>query len=656
MCSISGIIQIQSDKQGLEQLKSAVERMNAALRHRGPDDQGIVSPEIENSGINLCLGNTRLSIIDTSSAGHQPMLDPETGNWITYNGETYNFRKLRSEIGDEFGPWRSNSDTEVVLKAYRKWGIEAFLRLRGMFAVAIWDSKLRQLILARDSFGIKPLYCYVPAGKTSLTATGSFQDVPSNTLLFASEVRALLASGRVPGTLSSRSVASFLEYGSVQAPLTMIENVWSVMPGTCVTISHGPTGRLRLLVSDFRSTTLQSGKSKPSSRLEAKVELRHLLEDSVRDHLISDVPLGVFLSGGMDSSALVALIGKVTKNQPRTFSVVFDEDKFNEAHYSQTIARRFNTNHHEVKLTEQRLLSMLPNALQALDQPSMDGVNTFVVSGAVKDAGVTVALSGLGGDELFGGYPSFRRAVRLGSTNRFAKTALRSLGHASKVLAMGSTQRDKLRQLALQNDPHDVYRISRQLFSPDSVKQLSAKSFSANGFNSHHALDQPGIDIVNVISQLELDGYMANTLLRDTDSMSMAHSLEVRVPLIDNEVAGYVLSLPGAWKFGPTLKNVSKPLFAETMADLLPNDFLSRRKMGFTLPFEKWLGSQLRDQVTSVFNDQQSLAAAGINQKPVNEMWNRFLRQPKTVGWSRPWAVFVLARWCEINNVGAAEN
>ena len=161
---------------------------------------------------------------------------------------------------------------------------------------------------------------------------------------------------------------------------------------------------------------------------------------------------------------------------------------------------------------------------------------------------------------------------------------------------------------------------------------------------------------MNVISQLELDGYMANTLLRDTDSMSMAHSLEVRVPLIDNEVAGYVLSLPGAWKFGPTLKNVSKPLFAETMADLLPNDFLSRRKMGFTLPFEKWLGSQLRDQVTSVFNDQQSLAAAGINQKPVNEMWNRFLRQPKTVGWSRPWAVFVLARWCEINNVGAAEN
>jgi asparagine synthase (glutamine-hydrolysing) len=652
MCSISGIIQIHSDKQVREQLKSAVERMNAALRHRGPDDQGVVSPEIENPNINLCLGNTRLSIIDTSAAAHQPMHDPETGNWVTYNGETYNFRQLRREIGDEFGPWRSNSDTEVVLRAYRKWGNEAFLRLRGMFAVAIWDSKQRELILARDSFGIKPLYCYFPAGKVSLTATGSFQDVPSDTLLFASEVRALLQSGLVPRTLSSRAVASFLEFGSVQVPLTMIENVWSVMPGTCLNVSESPAGRLSLVVSDFRSTTLKSRKSQPSSRLEAKVELRRLLEDSVRDHLISDVPLGVFLSGGMDSSALVALISKVTDDRPRTFSVVFDEDKFNEAHYSQTIANRFNTNHHEVKLTEHRLLSMLPKALQALDQPSMDGVNTFVVSGAVKDAGVTVALSGLGGDELFGGYPSFRRAVRLGSTNRFAKSALRSLGHAGKVLARGSTQRDKLRQLALQNDPHDVYRISRQLFSPDSVKEISSQSVSTNGLNSHHSSE----DIVNLISRLELDGYMTNTLLRDTDTMSMAHSLEVRVPLIDSEVAGYVLSLPGDWKFGPTLPNVPKPLFAETMADLLTGDFLSRRKMGFTLPFERWLGSHLRDQVTSVFNDQHSLATAGINQKPVNEMWNRFLRQPKAVGWSRPWAVFVLARWCEINSVAAAEN
>ena len=649
MCSISGVVQIQRDKQGSEELKCVVERMNASLRHRGPDDQGVISPEIENSNINLCLGNTRLSIIDTSSAGHQPMYDAETGNWITYNGETYNFRHLRKEIGDEFGPWRSESDTEVVLKAYRKWGDAAFVKMRGMFAVAIWDSERRQLILARDSFGIKPLYCYFPDANFPVTATASVQELQSNFVLFASEVRALLASGRVPRTLSSRAVASFLEYGSVQAPLTMIEHVWSVMPGTCVTISESPTGRLKIAIKDFRSTALESGRSKPTSRSDAKIELRQLLENSVREHLISDVPLGVFLSGGMDSSALVALVSRVAAERPRTFSVVFDEDNFNEAHYSQTIAGRFNTEHHEVKLTEQRLLSMLPDALRALDQPSMDGVNTFVVSGAVKDAGITVALSGLGGDELFGGYPSFRRAVRLGSANRVTKSALRSLGHASKVLGKGSTQRDKLQQLALQNDPQNVYRISRQLFSPASVDELSKQACSANG----HSSDQLGTDIVNLISRLELDGYMANTLLRDTDAMSMAHSLEVRVPLIDNEVAGYVLSLPGDWKFGPSLPNVSKPLLAETMSDLLPVEFLSRRKMGFTLPFEKWLGSQLRDRVTSVFNDQQSLSAAGLNQKPVSEMWKRFLKQPRAVGWSRPWAVFVLARWCEINNVAA---
>ena len=649
MCSISGIIQIQRDKQGGEELKCAVERMNAAMRHRGPDDQGVVSPDIENSNINLCLGNTRLSIIDTSSAGHQPMHDPETGNWITYNGETYNFHELRQEIGDEFGPWHSNSDTEVVLKAYRKWGHEAFVRLRGMFAVVIWDAKQRQLILARDSFGIKPLYCYFSEGNISLTATDAPQDLNSSVVLFASEVRALLASGLVPRSLSSPGVASFLEYGSVQAPLTIIENIWSVMPGTCVTISESPAGRIRFAVNDFRSSALESQRSKPASRSDARRELRKLLEDSVREHLISDVPLGVFLSGGMDSSALVALVSKATHDRPRTFSVVFDEENFTEAHYSQTIARWFNTDHHEVKLTEQHLLNMLPNALRALDQPSMDGVNTFVVSGAVKDAGVTVALSGLGGDELFAGYPSFRRAVRLGSANRVAKSALWSLAQASKVLGKSSTQRDKLQQLALHHDPHSVYRISRQLFSPDLVEELSGYSFSTNGHSSDHA----GTDIVNLISRLELDGYMANTLLRDTDSMSMAHSLEVRVPFIDNEVAGYVLSLPGEWKFGQALQAGSKPLLAETMVDLLPVDFLSRRKMGFTLPFEKWLGSRLREQVSSMFDDQQSLATAGLDQKPVKAMWKRFLQQPSAVGWSRPWAVFALARWCEINKVAA---
>ena len=643
MCSISGIVQIQSGKRESKLLTRIVERMNTALRHRGPDDHGVICPEVNGSDINLCLGNTRLSIIDTTSAGHQPMHDPDTGNWITYNGETYNFRQLRKEIGDEFGPWRSNSDTEVVLKAYRKWGSEAFERLRGMFAVAIWDAKQQQLILARDPLGIKPLYCYLPRNNV--------QDFASSTFLFASEIRALLASEFVPRTLSARAVASFLEYGSVQAPLTMIENVWSVMPGSCLTIGKGADMRLKLVVKDFRAAVLQSHRPAQPSRSEAKAELRCLLEDSVREHLVSDVPLGVFLSGGMDSSALVALVSKVTNERPRTFSVVFDEDNFNEAHHSQTIARRFQTDHHEVTLTEQRLLSMLPDALRALDQPSMDGMNTFVVSGAVRDAGVTVALSGLGGDELFGGYPSFRRALRLGSANRVARGALRSLAQASKLLGNGSTQRDKLRQLALHNDPKNVYRISRQLFSPVLIEELAARSFSANG----HSSEQQGTDIVNFISQLELDGYMANTLLRDTDSMSMAHSLEVRVPLIDNEVVSYVLSLPGEWKLGPNLQNVSKPLLAETMADLLPPDFLSRRKMGFTLPFEKWLGSQLRSMVTSVFEDQQRLSSAGLNQKPVKEIWNRFLKRPKAIGWSRPWAIFVLAKWCEINDV-AVEN
>jgi asparagine synthase (glutamine-hydrolysing) len=584
--------------------------MNEAQRHRGPDDQGVVQCG------NVVLGNTRLAIIDTSAAGHQPMHDPETGNWITYNGETYNFKELRRELG---GEWASNTDTEVVLRAYRRWGADAFRRLRGMFALAIWDNQRKRLILARDPLGIKPLYYYAAKDQ----------------LIFASELRALLASGLVPRRLSAAGLDSYLANGSVAAPLTIIDGVRQLLPGHY------------LESVEFKEIEFAVPRSDevPDCRDEAVARLRAGLEESVRAHLVSDVPLGVFLSGGMDSSALVALMSRISEQRPKTFSVVFDEATFTEAPFSRAVAARFQTDHTEITLNEDRLLSILPEALAAIDQPTMDGINTFVVSQAVKNAGITVALSGLGGDELFAGYPSFRRALKLHSLSRTARRVLRA---ALSVVRNGSVQRHKFRQLMnSEGTPADVYRISRQLFSNELGRPRSAAPTITPGWGRHP------VDVVNEISRLELSGYMSNTLLRDTDAMSMAHSLEVRVPFVDTRLVDYVLSLPGAWKLNHGTKG-PKPLLADALADLLPRDFLARPKMGFTLPFERWLQQNLRTEVSSVLEDASMLSVPALNSAAVQKLWRNFLQKPRAVGWSRPWSLYVLAKWCEINRVAFA--
>ena len=335
--------------------------------------------------------------------------------------------------------------------------------------------------------------------------------------------------------------------------------------------------------------------------------------------------------------------------RPNTFSVVFSEQQFSEASHSRLVAEKFKTDHCEVELSETALLASLPQAIAALDQPSMDGINTYVVSKAVKEAGVTVALSGLGGDELFGGYPSFRRALTVQSTNRLAKRLLKVVAPIGQRAQNGSAQREKFWQLAAgDGSAASVYDISRQVFSDEMVNSLSASVHKGVGVTTH---SNGHTDTFNAISKLELEGYMANTLLRDTDAMSMAHSLEVRVPFVDSVVADFVLGLPGAWKVNGNAAAVTKPLLAEVLTDLLPGEFLTRKKMGFTLPFEKWMCGHLREEVSGVFEDENGLARAGIKQRVAKDVWQRFLHHAKAVGWSRPWSLYVLQKWCEINQV-----
>jgi asparagine synthase (glutamine-hydrolysing) len=275
----------------------------------------------------------------------------------------------------------------------------------------------------------------------------------------------------------------------------------------------------------------------------------------------------------------------------------------------------------------------------------MDGVNTYVVSKAVKAAEVTVALSGLGGDEIFAGYPSFRRAMQINAASPITKLALKVA--AGKFRVNGSVKRSKFWQLAAsEGTPEDVYRISRQLFDPNAVGALVGDMYVPSAVRVHLSSDP-----INDMSVLELEGYMANTLLRDTDSMSMAHSLEVRVPFVDVDVVGFALSVPGQMKLNGGPPHTPKPLLAAALGDLLPGAFLARRKMGFTLPFERWMQSGLRNEVSSVLCDSTWLNRICLNRELVVEIWNRFVKSPSSVGWSRPWSLYVLAKWCEVNGV-----
>jgi asparagine synthase (glutamine-hydrolysing) len=426
----------------------------------------------------------------------------------------------------------------------------------------------------------------------------------------------------------------------------MIEGVALLQAGHYLTITP-QAGSLEVQELSYTKDWLAGSKALDGLDRAAAVEaLRDALKESVRLHLVSDVPLAPFLSGGIDSSAIVALMSQVTNERPKTFSVVFDEQKFSEAPYARSVAEKFKTEHHEIRLSEQRLYEMLPAALAAIDQPTMDGINTFVVSKAVREAGVTVALSGLGGDELFAGYPTFRRALRMRSLSHVPGPLRKGVAALGARVLNRSMQQRKLWQL-FEGDasPEASCEVSRQLLFFKEIESLLA---DGGHYLSSAEETENGSDTINSVSRYELRGYMANTLLRDTDCMSMAHSLEVRVPFVDAEIVRFVLSLPGDWKLNG---GRPKPLLQDALGDLLPTEITNRPKMGFTLPFENWMQSRLRDEINETFEDEHRFESIGFRPGAAREIWQRFLRSPQSVGWSRPWALYVLAHWCAQHQV-----
>jgi asparagine synthase (glutamine-hydrolysing) len=627
-----------------------VRAMTAAMRHRGPDEEGFLSGHARAPG--LALGMRRLSIIDLTS-GHQPVWNETKDVAVIFNGELYNYRDLRERLALCGHRFTTQSDTEILVHAWEEWGEDSLAELRGMFAFALLDLRERYatapiLFLARDPLGIKPLY---------------YTQTPEG-FAFASEVRALLASGVAPKRLSQDAVTSYLLFGSVSEPVTLLEGVFSLPPGHRMLL-HVPERRRVPRARPWWDPGVSPAARdtrKPRDLASAARQLRPLLEDAVRAHLIADVPVGLFLSSGLDSGAIAALAAQA-RSGIQSFTLTFPGTTFDEAELARLAANRFKTKHTEVPLSGESVLARIDEALAALDQPTMDGINTYFVSWAARQVGLKVALSGLGGDELFAGYQTFADTPRLSRLIKcawFVPSVVRRMTAALvAALAARPGSPDAGRKAAAAWSypdalPH-AYFFARMLFPPGQIERIIEPRFrpstvSADGVTleptwlgwlGRTADEARKLEPVAGISWLEMRTYMTSTLLRDTDAVSMARSLEVRVPLLDTLLVEFVGSLPDAARRRP---GAHKALLVEALGDLLPQEILAQRKRTFTLPWEEWLRGPLRARMEASFADPAPALAAYLRPGGMSWVWKEFLAGKTT--WSRPWSLYVLNEWC----------
>lgn len=624
MCGIAGAF-------AHHPLHDSVMRMTDALRHRGPDDVGVVALLTHDGRAAGTFGHRRLSILDLSTAGHQPMVSRDGRYCLTYNGEIYNYREIRAELEGLGVKFQSSGDTEVLLAAWAYHGIDALRKLRGMFALAVWDSVEKRAFFARDEFGIKPLYYAECRGA----------------VLFASEVRALLASELIPREISEEALDSYLATGSVREPLTIIGGMRSVPPGCVLEIDCGGEGPPSITTHRFGRVFGEEADAATSDE-DPAARLRDAMRDSVAHHLVSDVPIGVFLSGGLDSSSIVALASEASDSTIDTFTVTFRESEYSEADLAREVAQRYATRHHEILLSPRDLLNALPDAFAAMDQPSLDGLNTYVVSRAVRAHGIKVVLSGLGGDELFAGYPSFRRASALAALWRLPAN-LRRLGTAG-ASRFADARMQKIGDVFREQSPaFGAYFASRTLFGPQQARSLTRRAVQLGRSSDSDEIGQgaKGLSLLQQVSLLEITGYMRNTLLRDSDVFSMAHGLELRVPFVDRRVAHAAFIAPDSRKLR---SRVSKPLLVDAMRDLLPPSLLRHPKQGFTIPFQSWMNNELAGEVDAVLMSRET-NTVGLEMVGVRAVWTDFRRGRRGMNWSRPWALYTLLRWARQNDV-----
>jgi len=620
VCGIAGIATIHP----VTELRPAVERMAAAMRHRGPDSQGV-----EDLGSCL-LANTRLSIVDLNERGRMPMSSPDGQTWITYNGECYNASELRVGLSERGHCFRTTTDTEVVLHLYVEYGERFVEKLRGMFAFAIWDARERKLLLGRDRLGIKPLYLHQSGGQ----------------LLFASELKTLLASGLIPRQLDPAGLRAFLQLGHIPPPWSAVRGVTPVPPGHMGVWKNG-----EWQMDEYWSLTPHSS-NMPTDNLAR--DLSGVLVDATTNHLVSDVPVLIFLSGGSDSACLAALAKAAGAQNLSAMTVGFGEPEFDESTLTRRTAEALNVPLDVVTLDARRVEADLDHAIWSLDQPTVDGLNSYWISKLGAEAGFKVALSGQGGDELFGGYDSLAWFERFNAVAHLARLLpANSVGGMLDRKAFPFRWR-KLSYLIGADDPFVAAQLAvKVLFLDRDVAELIAHTSPSNG---HHAEARDHLkywskrvekeNLLERLAFMDIHTHLEPRLLRDLDAMSMAHSIEVRPVFLDHRVVEFLLAVPS------NVRMQRKRLLLDAAKAFLPPtlyaDLQSRRKRTFTFPFQRWLSRDLHGVLSETFSAERVRQAGILEPEAVNRHWSRYEQSEGAVGWSRIWDLFVLQRWCEL--------
>ena len=607
--------------------------MSERLRHRGPDDAGTWTWRVgEPFGAVLC--HRRLSIIDLRHIAAEPMVSPSTGTTLVFNGEIYNFQELRAELEAGGARFRTKGDTEVILNGYDRWGVDIFTRLRGMFALVLVDPRNGRAVLARDGYGIKPLYFARFAGADGRPA-----------LAFASEGRALVDAGFAQRRTDSLRIGQYLWNGFMPGPQTIWTEVEEVPRGCYAVLDEQqPAPRFERFWNIGSSL-------RPKPPIDA-AEADRLIGETVKLHLIADVPEVVFLSGGVDSTAVAAAAARQV-GELHTVSVAFDDAVADERRFAATAAAAIGSRHHVVELSAGGILDELEQAVEALDQPSFDGVNSWFVSREAARLGFKVALSGAGGDELVGGYTSFRRALAAERAMSVPGTraAARMAGPAMEILRPFS----KVGQLGRAVGAFErMYQTQYALFSTTTLRRLlaDAGALTAWGVGDKREADLAaqigGLSTLRAVTALESEMFLGDRLLRDMDAVSMAHSIELRVPLVDTFLSDALAGLSDAQRYLPVGE---KRLLRRQSEEVLPDGFFSRPKRGFEFPMDVWMRGPLRSLIEGKLLDAQACQALGLRPSEVAKIWHRFVDRPGSIYWTRPWALFSLLHWSKTNGV-----
>jgi len=615
MCGIAGVA--LSDPAGAPpgSLKRLAAGMAEQLVHRGPDDCGLW----ESPDARVALAHRRLSIIDLSPLGRNPMVWGGDRLWVTFNGEIYNYLELRRELEAAGHRFRSQTDTEVILAAYDAWGLECVHRFVGMFAFALWDSPRRRLWLVRDRLGKKPLYYAHLKGA----------------LRFASELKGIVADRDVPREVDAEALRAYLLYGNVPAPLTIYRHVRKLPPG-----HHLVFEEQQATVTRYWDPVPFALNRHNRSDEEATAELDEVLKAAVRGRMIADVPLGAFLSGGIDSSLIVALMQEQSSAPVRTFTVRFANREYNEADHAAAVARHLGTEHHERSCGEREMLDLVDRLPDVLDEPFADSsvVPTLLVSSMARQL-VTVALSGDGGDELFLGYPRYayhaRSAAILGLPRPIRRAA---------ALFADQLPTRRLRRIAdvLRSDAADQYVRFISWWTPADVAQLTGERPEAAPFYADALGRASALTRMELAGLLDIVSYLPDDILTKVDRASMAVSLETRCPLLDHRVVEFALSLP------PSMKHrggTGKWLLRQALYKRVPRKLIDRPKMGFGVPLADWFRGPLRDRMESYCAGSE-LADLGVDPIPVRTLWQDFARG-RSHRTDLLWQMFVLASWAQ---------